>query len=90
MILSRWDIINIAPVLWCLLNSFIFGKPYTSDMGGPSGPPMPFRSFNVYLPKQRYRKVTVSARRQSLSGLKVVAEVPSVMPFSAAHSTASV
>ena len=39
-------------------------------------------------PKQLNKKVTICARVQSLLGLKVVAVVPPVMPFSAAHRTA--
>lgn len=38
--------------------------------------------------KKRYRKDTIWARVQVLLGLKVVALVPLVMPFSAAHRTA--
>ena len=34
------------------------------------------------------RKVTIWARVQSLLGLKVVAVVPAVIPFSTAHRTA--
>ena len=36
-----------------------------------------------------YRNVTACARVQVWSGLKVVADVPEVMPFAAAHATAS-
>ena len=64
---------------------------YQNDgVGRPEGPPTSDRSFDVYLPRQRYRKVTIWARVQSSSGPKVVAEVPTVMPFPTAHSTASV
>ena len=38
---------------------------------------------------QRYRKVTIWARVQFALGLKVVAVVPAVIPFSTAHRTAS-
>ena len=34
-----------------------------------------------------HRKVTIWARVQSALGLKVVAEVPAVIPFSTAHTT---
>ena len=42
-----------------------------------------------YLCNTRYRNVTICARVQGASGLKVFAPVPPVMPFSAAQSTAS-
>ena len=42
----------------------------------------------IYSAKARHKKVTICARVQSLLGLKVVALVPPVMPFSAAHRTA--
>ena len=45
-------------------------------------------SDTVYWPRQRYRNVTIWARVQFALGLKVVAVVPPVMPFSAAHRTA--
>ena len=41
-----------------------------------------------YLPNARCRKVTICARLQSADGLKAVAEVPVVMPFCTAQSTA--
>ena len=41
------------------------------------------------LPLARHRKVTACARLQLALGEKVVAEVPVVIPFSTAHSTAS-
>ena len=40
--------------------------------------------------KYRYRKVTICARTQSASGLKVVADVPLVTSFATAQFTASV
>ncbi len=43
----------------------------------------------LYFPVARNRKVTICARVQGALGLNVVALVPAVMPFSAAHSTAS-
>ena len=36
----------------------------------------------------RHRKAAIWARLHSMSGLKAVSEVPLVMPFSSAHSTA--
>lgn len=42
-----------------------------------------------YLPSSRYRKVTTCARVQTASGLKLVSEVPAVMPFSRAQRTAA-
>ena len=59
-------------------------------VGRLEGSPAPYRSFDIYLPIQRYRKVTVCARVQGSSGLNVVSEVPAVILFSTAHSTASV
>ena len=41
------------------------------------------------LPWARQRRVTAWAREQTTLGLKAVAEVPVVMPFSTAQSTAS-
>ena len=41
-----------------------------------------------YSPRKRYRNVTIWARVQSLLGEKVVAVVPTVIPFSKAHRTA--
>ncbi len=38
--------------------------------------------IRTYFANARYRTVTASARVQDLSGLKVVAEVPVVIPFS--------
>ncbi len=46
------------------------------------------RSRAPYLPNARCRKVTICARLQSADGLKAVAEVPVVMPFCTAQSTA--
>ena len=40
-------------------------------------------------PAARHRNVTICARVQDASGLKVVSEVPEVMPFSTAQATAS-
>lgn len=42
----------------------------------------------VYLCSARYRKVTIWAQVQVMSGLNVVSEVPTVMPFSTAQATA--
>ena len=41
------------------------------------------------VPLARQRKVTICARVQETLGLKVVSDVPEVMPSSTAHSTAS-
>ena len=40
-------------------------------------------------PLTRQRNVTICARVQETLGLKVVSDVPEVMPSSTAHSTAS-
>ena len=50
--------------------------------------PLFYSGFVFYSSRQRNRKVTIWARVQSLLGLKVVALVPPVMPFSAAYRTA--
>ena len=48
------------------------------------------RSFLIHLLYCRYRNVTIWARVQPCAGLNVVSVIPLVIPFSTAHSTASV
>ena len=43
----------------------------------------------LYFPVARNRKVTICARVQPESGLKVETLVPAVMPWATAHRTAS-
>ena len=88
---GKSGLIQVVP--WQTIHSFLVFFIHERDlrqesMGRPEGLPMSLGSFKCYLLRQRYRKVTLCARVQSASGLKVVAEVPLVMPFSTAHSTA--
>ena len=60
----------------------------TGDFEKKGTESVPSSEKRSYSPRQRNRKVTIWARVQLLLGLKVVALVPPVMPFSAAQTTA--
>ncbi len=59
--------------------TFFWEMRMESIMAVPARMPPRIRT---YFANARYRTVTASARVQDLSGLKVVAEVPVVIPFS--------
>lgn len=80
---------NEQPLIFlCFLN---FSKPSPEaeslEKPGAEAPELP-ASFLGYC-SARYIKVTICARLQSVSGLKVVAPVPEVTPSLTAQRTAS-
>ena len=65
---------------------FFQSEPFSGQQRTGAQGVLGHRSYDLYW--ALYRKVTIWARVQAASGLKVVSVVPFVMPCSVAHRTA--